>query len=85
MSACPTCRRGLPPRWPEEKRDRITRAQGLSDRVADLRAWAIERIEQCRREERKFGANNIAIEAASERRALQAVLRILDAVTGAGG
>lgn len=48
------------------------------ERVGELRAWANSRIEWCRREEQKFGAGNIGIEAATERRALQAVLRILN-------
>jgi hypothetical protein len=48
------------------------------DRVAELRAWAQNRIDWCRYEERKFGASSAAIEAATERRSLQAVLRILD-------
>jgi hypothetical protein len=49
----------------------------LQDRVDDLVAWAESRIEHCRREEAKFGYGNIAIQAAQERRTLQAVLRML--------
>jgi hypothetical protein len=45
--------------------------------VDDLVAWAESRIEHCRREEAKFGYGNIAIQAAQERRTLQAVLRML--------
>jgi hypothetical protein len=51
----------------------------LSERVAELRAWANSRIAHCREQERKFGAGSIAIEASTERRALQAALSILDA------
>lgn len=47
-------------------------------RAIDMRAWALSRIEWCRREEAKFGAGNIAIEASTERRALEAVMRQLD-------
>lgn len=60
-------------------------------RVCELRAWANSRIAHCRKEELKFGrridgrggngATQVAIEAATERRALQAVLRILDGET----
>ena len=50
----------------------------LQDRVDDLVAWARSRIEHCRREEAKFGAGSVAIDAATERRALQAVLRTLE-------
>lgn len=49
----------------------------LLERVKSLRAWARSRIDLCRREEQKFGAGSISIEAATERRALQAALRIL--------
>lgn len=48
-----------------------------TERVADTLAWARSRIEWCRREEAKFGAGSIAIEAATERRALVAVVRML--------
>ncbi len=56
----------------------------MSERVAELRAWANSRIGWCQREEQKFqadtnGANGYAAtEAAIERRSLEAVLRILD-------
>lgn len=58
----------------------------LRDRVDDMRAWALNRIEWCQREEAKFSSGEfvrhppgaIALEAATERRALQAVLRQLD-------
>lgn len=54
------------------------RCVDLKERVSEVRAWATSRIGQCRREELKFGAGTISIEASIERRALQAVLRILD-------
>ena len=50
----------------------------VMERAADLRAWAERRIEWCRRDEAKFGYGNIAIEAATERRALETALRILN-------
>ena len=60
----------------------------LTERIADLRAWARSRIEQCRQTEQKFCANltfkrnaqypQTAIEAWTERRALEAVLRMLN-------
>lgn len=46
--------------------------------VTDLYQWACARIRQCRRDEHAFGAAHPAIEAATERRALQTVLRMLD-------
>lgn len=49
----------------------------LRERVADMRAWAESRIRLCQREELKFGSGRISLEAATERRALQAVLRQL--------
>ncbi|MES2359945.1 MAG: hypothetical protein V4529_16520 [Gemmatimonadota bacterium] len=52
-------------------------ASGLRERVDELRAWARNRIEHCRRQEAKFGCGDIAIEAATERRSLTAVLAIL--------
>lgn len=48
------------------------------ERLQDLRYWARSRIDHCRREEAKFGAAWTAVEASVERRALEAVLRILD-------
>lgn len=50
----------------------------LRDRVDSVRAWARSRIEQCKRDEAKFGAGSVSIEASIERRALQAVLTMLD-------
>lgn len=49
----------------------------LIERVTTLRAWARSRIEWCHDEEKKFGAGDMGIEAAQERRTLQAVLRQL--------
>lgn len=49
----------------------------LRDRVDDLRAWARSRIAQCRRDEQKFGAERLAIEAAQERMTLLAVWKTL--------
>lgn len=55
----------------------------LQDRVEEVFDWARSRIRQCRREELKFGrvldsgARQVCVEAATERRALQVVLRIL--------
>lgn len=49
----------------------------LRERAYELRGWALNRIAHCRREEEKFGASGVAIDASTERRALQAVLRIL--------
>lgn len=46
-------------------------------RIDDLVSWARSRIAHCREQERKFGAGDISIEAATERRTLQAVLSIL--------
>lgn len=51
----------------------------LAARVSELRAWAGSRIRHCREQEAKFGAGSVSIEASVERRALQAVLGILDA------
>lgn len=52
----------------------------------DLRAWARSRIEECRRQEVRFSRSrtsgrtvgDAAMEAATERRTLLAVLRMLD-------
>lgn len=49
------------------------------NRSSELATWARNRIAHCRREEAKFGAGSVAIEAALERRTLQAVLGILGA------
>jgi hypothetical protein len=61
----------------------------LHERVAEVRAWARVRIAHCRREEDKFarlnwhdqprtaGCPSSVLEAATERRALQAVLNML--------
>lgn len=55
------------------------RAPDLRDRVDDVRAWARSRIAQCRDVEARFDVRSQStIEAATERRALQSVLRILD-------
>lgn len=63
-------------------RDMKCRACGLpggtTERLRELITWAESRIEWCRREEQKFGAGSVAIEAAQERRTLKAVLKILD-------
>lgn len=72
--------------------DRRTRAAlvPLDDRVKELREWATSRIEECRRQEEKFGGAlwlrvksrtqppQALVEAWTERRALQAALRILE-------
>jgi hypothetical protein len=60
----------------------------LRERIEGLEEWATRRIDQCRTEELKFwGANpcgrldtppQAAVEATAERRALQAVLRMLN-------
>jgi hypothetical protein len=56
----------------------------LEDRVDDLKAWARSRIAQCQCEELKYGrildrgARQVCVEAATERRALQAVLSFLE-------
>jgi hypothetical protein len=64
--------------------------ESLADRVDDLRAWARSRIEHCREQETKFGnawehrekhslgPPQALVEAWTERRALQAVLGMLD-------
>jgi hypothetical protein len=47
--------------------------------VDDLRAWARSRIDVCRQQESKFAPHTDAmIEAYTERRSLEAVLRIVD-------
>jgi hypothetical protein len=56
----------------------MSNCEDLADRVIELRAWANNRIEECRRQEQKFGAGTVSIEAAQERMTLQAVLRILE-------
>ncbi|MCC6649017.1 MAG: hypothetical protein IT374_26050 [Polyangiaceae bacterium] len=51
----------------------------LQDRVDDVRAWARPRIAQCRDVEARFDSRAQAcVEAWTERRALQTVLRMLD-------
>ena len=50
----------------------------LAEGVSELRLWARSRIEWCRKEEMKFGVSMVAIESATERRALQAVLGMLE-------
>lgn len=58
-----------------------------AENIEELRAWANSRIEQCRRQELKFGDKwssrlgqppQALIEAVTEQRTLQAVLTILD-------
>lgn len=57
----------------------------LRERVRVAQAWALSRIEHCRREEAKFAAattsakSSVMVEAATERRALQAMLKMLQA------
>lgn len=46
-----------------------------------LQGHARERIEQCRRDEQKFGAGAVAIEASIERRTWQAALSFFGEVT----
>lgn len=66
-------------------RAELAKREAEAGRVRDMRAWALSRIEWCRREEAKFSASrdgrisagNIPVEAATERRALQAVLNQL--------
>jgi hypothetical protein len=53
-------------------------AEQVAERVADLVAWARSRIVHCRQQEAKFGSGDVAIEASVERRALQAVLAMLE-------
>lgn len=66
--------------WYDDGARNIPEMSALEDRVAELRAWALSRIEWCRGEENRLGVNGIGIyEAAQERRTLQAVLRMLDA------
>lgn len=51
----------------------------LRARVDDVRAWARSRIDHCRDVEARFDVRSQSmIEAVTERRALQAVLRMLD-------
>lgn len=54
-------------------------ADSLRDRVSDVRAWARSRIAHCRDVEARFDTRSQSIvEAWTERRALEAVLRMLD-------
>lgn len=62
----------------------------VAERVADVRAWALSRIETCRVQENKFGAVQLGrqppqalIEAWTERHTLQAMLGMLDGETSA--
>jgi len=63
-----------------------TSLPNLRERVDELLVWARARIDQCRREEHKFmtapksalHVSVVVLEAATERRALQAVLRMLE-------
>lgn len=65
----------------------------LSERVTEVRVWATNRIRQCREQETKFGHGlgitkgppQALVEAWTERRALQAVLAMLDAPELPGG
>ena len=51
----------------------------LRDRVDNVRAWARSRIDHCRDVEARFDPRSQSvIEAVTERRALQTVLRMLD-------
>lgn len=60
-------------------KQRHERLPTLADRADELRAWARSRIGHCRDVEARFDSRSQSmIEAATERRALQAVLRILD-------
>ena len=52
-------------------------AVSMAKRVAELERWARGRIEQCRREEAKFGCGDMSIEAAHERITLTIVLETL--------
>ncbi len=49
-----------------------------AERVADLRAWANSRINHCRSKEDAPGFEVVRAQIESERRTLEAVLRILD-------
>jgi hypothetical protein len=62
---------------PTQERDEQFLPEHLRERVDECCAWARSRIAACRAEEQKFGAGDVAVEASTERRALQAVLRIL--------
>lgn len=64
-------------------------AETLVDRVAEVKSWAANRIEKCRDDELKFGQSWLnkgrgkgppqgLVEAWTERRALEAVLRIIE-------
>lgn len=48
----------------------------MSDRLTELQRWAHRRIQQCRRDEAKFGSSDVGVEAARERMLLQTVLQI---------
>lgn len=52
--------------------------EDLIERVTEVRAWAHNRIRHCREVENRFGGNRASAEETAERRALEAVLRILD-------
>lgn len=43
--------------------------------LTELEAWGVKGVEQCRRDERKFGSGSVAIDAAIERMTLQEMLR----------
>ena len=74
--------------WLKDRRENEYRAE----LVADVRIWAESRIEHCREQETKFGHGlgttkgppQALIEAWTERRALQAVLDMLDGPTKTG-
>lgn len=54
-------------------------ADSLPERIDALRAWARSRIAHCRDVEARFDVRSQSmIEAVTERRALQTVLRMLD-------
>lgn len=68
----------------------------MAGRVSELRRWADSRINACRQQEAKFGnawelrekhqhgPPQALVEAWTERRCLEAVLRMLDESTGDG-
>lgn len=53
--------------------------RGCAARLAALRAWARSRIAQCRADEARFDSRStVIVEAYTERRTLQEVLRVID-------
>ena len=56
----------------------VTVSLVMHDCVDELQKWARSRIDECRRQEKKFDSESDAfIRAVQERQTLQAVLRIL--------